>query len=388
MTIVCSTCVMDDSARDFVKSKDGCNYCEAFLFASSDRSRVVGSNEKESRLSDLVSVTQKSGRNKPYDCIVGVSGGADSSWALVKVVELGLRPLAVHMDNGWNSDLAVSNIHNLVSKLNVDLHTEVLDWGEYRDLMKAFLAADVVDIELLYDNAMYSACNKQARIHGLKAVLSGNNHATEGFRIPPGWNWKDKHDGGNIRSIAKWYGARIKSFPVYSNWDFVWDYFFKKIRWVSFLDYLDYDKGAAMLELSEKFGYRPYPYKHYENVFTRFYQGYLLPEKFHVDKRRPHLSALVCSGKMERGVAEKNLLDHPYPLLEELDQDRAFFLKKMGWNNEDLQEYLGRPGRSHDEWFTETTFFGPLKEAFLRRKHPSYSKRESSLVADEKFPNQ
>lgn len=378
---------MDDSASDFIAKTGGCNYCDDFFFASRDPKRVVGSKEKESKLSEMVSLTQKLGHNKPYDCIVGVSGGADSSWTLVKVIELGLRPLAVHMDNGWNSDLSVSNIHQLVSKLKVDLHTEVLDWEEYRNLMKAFFAADVVDIELLYDNAMYSACIRQARKYGLKVVLSGNNHATEGFRIPPGWNWNDKHDGGNIRSIARWYGARIKSFPVYSNWDFVWDYFVRKIKWVSFLDYLDYDKKAAMQELSENFGCRPYPYKHYENVFTRFYQGYLLPEKFHIDKRRSHLSALVCSGKMDREAAEKDLLENPYPSLEEREQDRMFFLKKMGWEGVELENYLRRPERSHDEWFTETRFFGPLKEAFLRRKYPNRSQRENLSPGTEKAPN-
>lgn len=381
---MCPRCVMDDSAPDFVATEGGCNYCDDYFFAKSDPRQVTGSKDKTASLQALVSKTQRSGRNKPYDCIVGVSGGADSSWTLVKVVELGLRPLAVHMDNGWNSDLAVSNIHKLVTGLAVDLHTEVLDWGEYRNLMKAFFAADVVDIELLYDNAMYSACLKQARKQGLRVVLSGNNHATEGFRIPPGWNWIDKHDGGNIRSIARWHRARIRSFPVYSNWDFVWDYFVKKIKWLSFLDYLDYDKPGAMLNLSERFGFRPYPYKHYENVFTRFYQGYLLPEKFHIDKRRPHLSALVCSGKMDREDAEKDLLGNPYPSLEELEQDRTFFLKKMGWEKEELENYLRRPGRRHDEWFTETNFFGPLKEAFLGRKYPNRNRQERLLSVTKK----
>ena len=160
----CLRCVMDASADGIVFDENGvCNYCKEFL----DR---------------------KSGKGKPYDCVVGVSGGVDSSWTLVEVVRLGLRPLAVHMDNGWNSELAQNNIANLVRNLGVDLHTHVIDWGEYRELMQAFFDADVIDLELLYDNAMLAVNYAQARQFDLKYILAGTNKATEGMRIPKTWN--------------------------------------------------------------------------------------------------------------------------------------------------------------------------------------------------------
>lgn len=358
---------MDDSAVDFCPTLTGCNYCEGF-FETLETHNIVTQPLRSPDTQQLIDRIKSQGRGKKYDCVVGVSGGADSSWALVNAVKLGLRPLAVHMDNGWNTDLAVSNIHNLITKLGVDLHTEVLDWSEYRRLMEAFCEADVVDIELLYDNAMLETCFRQARNHGVKAILSGGNHSTEGFRIPPGWNWRDKNDGGNIRAIARWNGAQLKSFPLYTNWKYVSDYFVRQIRWISFLDYLDYNKENAVRELTKSFGCRAYPYKHYENFFTRFYQGFLLPKKFGVDKRLPHLSALVCTSQLTRDEALEDLARDAYPSARQLEDDQIFFLKKMKWDEKKLADYLQRPPRFHDEWYSETKIFDPLKKIFLERR--------------------
>ena len=241
-------------------------------------------------------------RGKQYDCIIGVSGGVDSSWALSLAVDHGLRPLAVHMDNGWNTELAQNNIANLVRGLGVDLHTHVIDWPEYRGLMEAFFAADVVDVELLYDNAMLAVNFEAAARHGVKYILGGTNVATEGMRMPPSWNWL-KYDKRNIKSIAKRFGGpKLKTFPS------IWDgglhrRILRGTRWLSFLDHFDYRKGDALQSLQGRFGYKPYPFKHYESVFTRFYQGYILPHKFGIDKRRLHLSVLVLNGEMSRDEA-------------------------------------------------------------------------------------
>ena len=180
----CIRCVMDTDAVDIIFDEQGtCNYCSEFL----ERSKhILGQNSvnKEEKLKQIVAKVKANGKGKPYDCIVGVSGGVDSSWTLVEVKRLGLRPLAVHMDNGWNSELAQNNISNLLITLDVDLYTHVIDWDEYRELMQAFFDADVIDVELLYDNATLGVNYQQANKYGLKYILAGTNNATEGMQIP------------------------------------------------------------------------------------------------------------------------------------------------------------------------------------------------------------
>ena len=194
---MCNRCVMDTTAADITFDENGvCNYCTEFL----SRSGHILNKSPEQRKVELdafVSKVKADGKGKKYDCIVGVSGGVDSSWVLVKAVELGLRPLAVHMDNGWNSELAQNNIANLIKYLNVDLYTHVIDWQEYRGLMQAFFDADVIDIELLYDNAMLSVNYQKASYYGLKYILSGSNQSYEGMAMPKNWNWL-KFDKRNI----------------------------------------------------------------------------------------------------------------------------------------------------------------------------------------------
>ena len=334
-----------------------CNYCTDFLESYQD----TLSSSSENSLDQLISKIRVDGRYKPYDCIVGVSGGVDSSWVLVNAVRLGLRPLAVHMDNGWNSELAQNNISQLISRLEVDLYTHVIDWDEYKALMQAFFDSDVLDIELLYDNAMLAVCYKLARKYNLKYILSGSNKSTEGMKFPPGWNWY-KRDAYNIRSIVtRFSNVKINTFPLHSSIGYFIDYFFFKIRWISFLDYFSYDKFSALQQLESVYGYKPYPYKHYESVFTRFYQGFILPEKFNVDKRLVHLSTLVVTGQISRDDALHDLTKIPYPSQRDLELDKAYFLKKMNWTGEELDNYLSRPEISHSFYGTELSLVRKLK---------------------------
>ena len=186
---LCTHCVMDTSATEISFNEQGvCNFCTEFL-TQSDYVMNRDQAKKKQELDSFVSKVKQAGKNKRYDCIVGVSGGVDSSWVLVQAIKLGLRPLAVHMDNGWNSELAQNNIANLVRSLNVDLYTHVIDWNEYRNLMQAFFDADVIDVELLYDNAMFAVNYRLAVKYGVKYILSGCNQVTEGMRMPEGWNW-------------------------------------------------------------------------------------------------------------------------------------------------------------------------------------------------------
>lgn len=356
---VCTRCVMDTSAPDIAFDADGrCSYCRDFesraastIFASAD--------VKRAKLDALVARIKQQGRGRAYDCIVGVSGGVDSSWVLVQAMELGLRPLAVHMDNGWNSELAQSNISNLIRTLGVDLYTHVIEWHEYRRLMDAFFRSHVVDVELLYDNAMIAVNYRLAARFGVRAILAGTNQATEGMRMPRAWNWL-KHDGRQIRAISRRFGGPpIRTFPAIGTLEFIWHEVVRGIRWHSFLDLLDYQKSVALARLQRDFAYKPYPYKHYESVFTRFYQGHLLPVKFGVDKRRVHFSTLIVSGQMTREDAVKGLEGIAYPSPLALERDIRYFLKKMRWTREQLDEYLGSPPVAHDAYPTER----PLWEA-------------------------
>jgi N-acetyl sugar amidotransferase len=347
---------MDASAGDIRFDAAGvCSYCTAFLERAG---HIIRPDPETQRmcLDRLVNKIKHRGRRKRYDCIVGVSGGVDSSWVLIQAIRLGLRPLAVHMDNGWNSELAQNNIANLVRGLGVDLHTHVINWLEYRGLMQAFFDADVIDVELLYDNAMLAVNFQMASKMGVRHILSGVNHATEGMVLPKDWVW-NKFDKRNIVSIGRRNGMRLETFPGIGTLGRLWYGIVRGIRWETFLDLVPFNKFEALQVLERDFSYKPYPYKHYESVFTRFYQGHILPVKFGVDKRRVHLSTLVISGQMTRAQALQGLQGIAYPSQEALEEDRAYFLKKMGWTSSQLDDYLGRPARPHDAFGSEARMF-------------------------------
>lgn len=361
---MCTRCVMDTSAHDITFDEHGvCNYCTDFL-ARAGHILYEDPVAKQARLADFVAKVKKRGRGKPYDCVIGVSGGVDSSWVLVKATDLGLRPLAVHMDNGWNSELAQNNIANLVNGLGVDLYTHVIDWEEYRALMQAFFDADVIDIELLYDNAMLAVNFQQAAKFGIHYILAGSNTTSEGMTMPRSWH-AFKFDKKNIDGIAKRFGApKTETFPSMGTLERAYFESVKRINWLSFLDLLEYNKFDAMKNLSENYEYKPYPYKHYESIFTRFYQGYILPQKFGVDKRRLHFSTLIVAGQMERNTALTDLTSVPYIDQASVDADKEYFLKKMQWSDRDLSAYIARPSVGHEAYGSEEALYMRLKKVF------------------------
>jgi len=370
---VCARCVMDTSAADIIFDEHGvCNYCTDFI-ARCGHLLKKEPTQRKCELNTFVDRLKAAGKGKPYDCIIGVSGGVDSSWALVQAVSLGLRPLAVHMDNGWNTELSQNNIENLVRGLGVDLYTHVIDWDEYRKLMQAFFDADVIDVELLTDNAIFAVNCQQAAKHGVKFILAGSNTSSEGMPLPKGWNWF-KLDKRNIRAIGKTVGqVQLHSFPAIGTMEFIWHRVVRGRKWISFLDYFDYNKFEAMEVLQRDFGCKPYPYKHYESTFTRFYQGYILPEKFNVDKRRTHLSTLIASGQMTREDALKNLEGSPYPSEKALEDDKQYIIKKMGWTIKRLDEYIARPEQPHTKYPSERDLYNRCLNIyrFLFKRQPT-----------------
>lgn len=359
----CNRCVMDTTAQDIVFDEKGnCNFCSDFI-----TSIEKGHTNLSHKLDSFIEQIKKDGEGKKYDCIVGVSGGADSSYSLYLANKYGLRVLAVHMDNGWNSELATNNIETLISNMGVDLYTHVIDWNEYKQLMQAFFDADVIDIELLYDNAMLAVNYKLAAKYGIKYILSGSNSATEGMSIPEKWNWF-KFDKKNIKSIGKIKNVKIKTFPIIGTIDLLYFRGIKKISWIPFLDYFDYNKEKAMNFLVENYNYKKYPYKHYESVFTRFYQGYILPEKFGVDKRRIHLSNLIVTKQISRDDAIIKLKSIPYNSEAELLEDKEYFIKKMDWNESMFKKYLERQEKSHYYYGSEKKLYSYFKKIYTQMK--------------------
>lgn len=347
---ICNRCVLDTTAPKIQFDEDGnCNYCTRFL----DKISAIG-DKKEKDVDLLIDKIKESGKGKKYDCVLGLSGGLDSTWALKIIVEKGLTPLVVHMDNGWNSEAAQNNIHNIVERLNVDLYTHVIDWEEYKDMMQAFFDADVLDIELLMDHAFVGALYKQANKYNIKYILTGQNNSNEGMGMPEGWNWY-KLDKKNILSIWKKYGKlkKLKTYPFFGTFDWIVSQFIRKVEWVRFLDYFEFNDKEALDILVREYGYKAYEYKHYESIFTRFYQGYILPNKFKFDKRRLHLSNTILTGQITRNDALSILEQPPYPDQDRLDEDIEYIIKKMGWDKKFLSEYLKRPEVSHRVYGTE-----------------------------------
>jgi hypothetical protein len=263
---------------------------------------------------------------------------------------MGLRPLAVHMDNNWNSSMASRNIRRLLEKLDVPLVTVVTDWDTQKNLQLAFLNADVIDVELLYDNALHSVCYGVARKFGIRTILGGANNATEGVEIPSSWSWR-KFDGKNIKDIAKKSNVKIKDYPIFTSLEWLYSTLLLQIKWISLLDAMpEYGRQEALAYLTSGFGYTPYGNKHYENVFTRFYQGHILPTKFQVDKRKPHLSSEIVAGKITRAQA-LTLLQLPiYETQALLELDHNYVVNKLGISEKEMASYLSRAARSHAEF--------------------------------------
>ena len=234
--------------------------------------------------------------------------------------------------------------------------------------MQAFLDADVIDIELLYDNAMLTVNFQQARARKTKVILAGTNLATEGMRIPSDWNWL-KYDKKNIKSLRKAYdGGSIRSFPAIGTLGYIWNIAVRRVEWVSFLDYTDYQKSEAIAELIRDFNYKPYPHKHFESVFTRLYMGYILPTKFNVDMRKVDFSNLIISGQMTRDEALLALQAEAYPSPGELESDIVFFCKKLGWTREQWDAYLLRPERPHTDFGSESGLYALARKISGRGK--------------------
>ncbi|CAM4147294.1 N-acetyl sugar amidotransferase [Comamonas aquatilis] len=344
----CTRCVMDTTDSEITFDSQGvCNHCRQF---DERAGREWFPNEEgRRRWAEMVQQIKVSGKGQEYDCILGLSGGVDSSYLALKVHEWGLRPLVMHVDAGWNSELAVANIEAIVKHCGYDLHTHVVDWEDMRDLQLAYLRAAVANQDVAQDHIFFSSLYHFATRNRVRYILSGGNLATEGI-FPSAWHGSAM-DSVNLKAIHKKYGERkLAKYETISFFDcYLWYPFVKKMRTVRPLNYMPYDKAAALKELEETVGYKPYPRKHGESVFTKLFQNYYLPQKFGMDKRRPHFSSLIVSGQMTRDeVLEK--LQEPLYSPAELEIDITYFCKKLRISRQEFDELMRAPIHHYTEF--------------------------------------
>ena len=353
--IFCARCVYDESISDIVFDNEGiCNYCK--LTDEMEKEYPVG-EEGVKKLDLLAKKIKKSGYRKKYDCVVGVSGGCDSSFLLYKMKELGLRPLAVHFDNTWNSTIATENINNMLEKLEVDLFTIVVDNQEYNDIYRSFLKSGVIDIDCPTDIGLATTLYKAAEKFGVKYIIEGHSFRTEGVS-PLGWLYMD---GKYIESVAKEYGnVTLKTFPNLWLHKFLKWIIINRIKKIRPLYYIDYKKEDVKQMLQQEFGWKWYGGHHLENRFTAFCHSYYFPKRYNIDQRANGYAALVRSGQMNREDA-LNLLKTP-PFLE---TDIVELVKKrLGYNDEEFNLIITQPKKTYKDFKTYKQTFEKYKWFF------------------------
>ena len=343
---ICTSCVMDDTDPLIEFDQKGrCSYCNAY--EERKKMFVPEGEEKQKAIREMVAFCKKAGHGKDYDCVIGVSGGVDSTYVAYLVKELGLRPLAVHLDNGWNSELAVSNIKNVLAKLGIELFTYVLDWEEFKSLQLAFLRASVPDAEIPTDHAIVALLRSIAAKEGIPLIW-GVNFSSESV-LPRTWS-QGHMDWAYIKKINKLFGShKLKSFPHYSVWKLI--YYRRLIRQKTFniLNYVDYNKEAAKKQLIDDFGWKDYGGKHYESTYTRIFQSYILPYKFGFDKRKAHYSSLILAGQLSR-VQAMELLEEPLYQKDQIEKDINYLAKKFQISRDEFDKILHAPPRKYEEF--------------------------------------
>lgn len=353
---VCSRCIYDETVPGIVFDDEGvCNYCR--MLDSLKEQYGTGTLAGERALMEIIDRIKKEGRRKKYDCVVGVSGGTDSSYMVVKAMEWGLRPLAAHYDNTWNTAIATQNIRKVLSKLQVDLYTHVIDNKEADDIIRAFFKASVPDLDCATDLALAETLYRAAGKYGIKYILEGHSFVTEGIS-PLGTLYMD---GKYIQSVHRRFGAMpMRTFPnmlfgTFMKWVVV-----KRIKKIRPLWYIDYSKPAARAYLEKEFGWEDYGGHHLENRITAFHHSYYNPVKFGTDNRNNSLSAAVRAGIMSREEAIRIFSEPPYMEPELLD----YFKKRLGFSDDEFEEIMSLPPKTFRDYPTYKKRFERLRPLF------------------------
>jgi N-acetyl sugar amidotransferase len=347
---ICANCIMDTTDTNITFDVRGwCDYCNNYYqnILPNWHTDEIGARQLEQD----VEAIKRAGKGRDYDCVIGLSGGVDSSYVTYLAKEkLGLRPLLLHVDAGWNSQQAVNNIEKLVDGLGLDLHTEVVDWLEMRDLQLAFFKAQVPHLDTPQDHAFFAGLYNFAARHGVKYILTGANYSTECVREPLEWHYHAS-DLRQLKDIHRRFGSRpLKTFPLADIFTYKLYYrYLKGVRVVKPLNYVPYIKEEAMQMLVDRFGWQRYAHKHYESRFTRFYEGYWLPTKFGYDKRRAHFSSLILTGQMTRDEALQKIAQPAYDA-ETIAHDFEYVATKLDLSVDALRELMRGSNRSYHDY--------------------------------------
>ncbi len=353
----CSNCVMDTSDSQISFDENGvCDHCQTFykkILPNWDTSKIG-----EEKLIKIIDKIKQEGKNKDFDCIMGMSGGIDSSYLLYIMKEkYNLRPLVFHVDAGWNSQIAVNNIERLVDSLGLDLYTEVIDWEEIKDLQLSFFKSGVSHIDTPQDHAFFATMYNFASKHKIKYILTGANYSTECIRNPLEWMYFQS-DSIQLKDIHKNFGNRpLKNYPITNIlWHKIYLPYIRGIKVVKPLDYIPYHKDKAMQLLEDKFGYQKYPQKHFESRFTRFYESYWLPKRFGYDTRKVQYSSLILTQQMTRDEALKKLKSLPYDE-ESIKNDFEYVANKLSISTEELQSYMDMPKKTYKDYKSQESIY-------------------------------
>ena len=353
---ICSNCVMDTTDSKIIFDSNGvCDHCNTFY--KKIKPGWHNGDQGEDYFKQLVQKIKDSGKGRDFDCIIGMSGGIDSSYLSYIANKYGLRPLLLHVDGGWNSQEAVNNIERIVDKLGLDLYTEVIDWSEMRDLQLAYFKSGVPHIDSPQDHAIFASIYKFAETHKVKYILTGANFSTECIRNPMEWMYYQS-DSIQLRDIHKRFGEHpLVNFPTTSIFHHkIWLPFIKGIKVERPLNYTEYNKSKAVDLLVENFGWQPYSQKHFESRFTRFYEGYWLPKKFGFDTRKVQFSSLILTGQMEREEALEKL---KIPALDDnaSRHEIEYVAKKLNITTDELQKYMDAPNKTYKDYQSLEVFY-------------------------------
>lgn len=347
---VCANCIMDTSDSNITFDARGwCDFCNNHHANILPNWHPDERGERE--LAPVIDKIKSDGRGRDHDCIIGMSGGVDSSYVTYLAKQkFGLRPLIFHVDAGWNSQEAVNNIEKLVDALDLDLHTQVIDWSEMKDLQLAFFKAQVPHVDTPQDHAFFGALYSFAAQHGFKYILTGANYSTECVREPLEWHYHAS-DSRQLKDIHNRFGRiPLKTFPLTDIFTYKLYYrYVKGIRVVKPLDCVPFIKESAMQELADKFGWQKYPHKHYESRFTRFYEGYWLPKKFGYDKRRAHFSSLILTKQLTREEALRRIAQPAYDEQQAL-KDLEYVAKKLDLTAEEFQQMMAGENKTYRDY--------------------------------------
>lgn len=354
---ICSNCVMDTTDSKIVFDDQGiCDHCHGFKehvlpnWHTDERGR--------SELERIVAKIKRDGQGRDFDCIMGMSGGADSSYLLhLAVKEFGLRPLVFHVDGGWNSDIAVNNIDVMINKLGLDLYTEVINWEEMKDFQLSYFKSGLANIDIPQDHAFVATLYNFADQHNIRYILNGGNFSTECVRNPMEWVYYGT-DMAQIQDIRRQFGTiPLDTYP-FSNVlrHKIWLRYVRRVQVIKPLNYAPYIKAEAMKLLEDEYGWRPYPQKHFESRFTKFYEGYWLPKKFGFDTRKVQFSSLILTGQMPRDDALEKLAK-PAINEEEAKHDFQYIATKLGISVDELQGYLEAPNKSYKDYKNNASLF-------------------------------